>query len=272
VREPRDSVGARGMDTTQATGNVASPAMGWSLPQQVFNGLFEQIISGDVQPGDVLPSERRLTEQFGVNRQVVREAIKRLDHLGLVHSDQGAGTRVLNWRHTGNFELVGLLALRSTSGRDELDQHLARSLLEVRRTFGVDTARLCALRADAALTDELAEMVEAMPAAGSPIERAAANWAFWDRLLDGADNLCYRLMLNSIRTALPKAVVLMSHYSEGLPADIDQYRDLVAAIASGDQDAAGLAAERLLAVKPTDLAHDAGLFAAPEPAALAPQT
>jgi len=248
------------MDEEPVNNVAPPPVVRPSLPQQVFDGLFEQIIGGALQPGEALPSERRLTEQFGVNRQVVREAIKRLVHLGLVDSGQGAGTWVLDWRRTGTFELVGLLAIRSTSGRSELDQLLARSLLEVRQTFGADMARMCALRGNRALIDELAALVEAMPAAGNPIARSASNLAFWDRLADGADNLCYRLLLNSIRSALPKVVVLMSHYSEGLPADINRYRDLVAAIDSGDPDAAAAVAERLLAVEATGLAQTVGLF------------
>ncbi|UUY06381.1 winged helix-turn-helix domain-containing protein [Svornostia abyssi] len=41
-------------------------------------------------PGDPLPSERVLAEQFGINRHAVREAIKRLQQAGLVVVSQGA--------------------------------------------------------------------------------------------------------------------------------------------------------------------------------------
>jgi GntR family transcriptional regulator, transcriptional repressor for pyruvate dehydrogenase complex len=248
------------MDQERDTSGPSAFAGRSTLPQQVFESLFERIINGDLQPGVALPAERRLTEQFGVNRQVVREAIKRLVHLGLVHSGQGDANRVLDWLHAGSFELVGLLAMRSQSGRDELDQMLARSLLEVRRTFGVDTARLCALRRDETLVDELSSLVETMPTAGSPLNRMVINWAFWDRIVEGADNVCYRLMLNSLRTALPKATILMSHYSERMPADIDDYRRLVAAIRSGDAASAASAAERLLEVEATEMARSVGMF------------
>lgn len=239
---------------------VAGPMPRSRLPEQVFDSLFEQIIGGALQPGEALPSERRLTELFGVNRQVVREAIKHLVHLGLVQSGQGDGNRVLDWMQTGTFELVSLLAIRSRSGRDEMDQVLARSLLEIRRTFGMETARMCAMRADDVLVDELAELVEAMPTAGNPLQRHATNWAFWSRLVDGSENICYRLMLNGLRTALPMAVMLMAHYSEGVPADINGYRHLVAAIRSGDPAAAAAVAERLLSVEATEMARTIGLF------------
>jgi DNA-binding FadR family transcriptional regulator len=240
-------------------GQAARP----SLPEHVFDNLFEQIIGGVLKVGEALPAERRLTEQFGVNRQVVREAVKRLVHLGLVQSGQGDANRVLDWMHTGTFELVSLLAIRSRSGRSELDLVLARSLLEIRRTFGIETARMCAVRADSALVDELAELVEAMPVAGSPLQRQATNWAFWSLLVDGAENICYRLMLNSIRSALPMTVMLMAHFSEGVPADIGGYRQLVGAIRSGDADAAAATAGQLLSVEATDMARSIGMFETP---------
>lgn len=247
----------------------SEPANRLSLPERVFDDLFERIVSGALQPGETLPSERQLTEQFGVNRQVVREAVKRLVHVGLVRSGQGDGNRVLDWTYTGTFELVGLLAIRSRSGRDELDQVLARSLLEIRRTFGMETARMCAMRAEPDVLDELAELVESMPSAGSPTQRHATSWAFWSRLVDGSGNICYRLMLNSLGAALPMAVMLMAHYSEGVPADIDGYRTLVGAMRSGDADASAAAAERLLAVEATELAKAVGMFDSTAPA-LAP--
>ncbi len=54
----------------------------------------EQILSGKLAPGDVLPSERAISIERDVSRSVVREAINRLASLGLVRSVHGSGTRV----------------------------------------------------------------------------------------------------------------------------------------------------------------------------------
>jgi DNA-binding FadR family transcriptional regulator len=54
----------------------------------------EQILSGALAPGDLLPSERALTGQWDMGRSGVREAINRLASLGLVRSVHGSGTRV----------------------------------------------------------------------------------------------------------------------------------------------------------------------------------
>jgi GntR family transcriptional repressor for pyruvate dehydrogenase complex len=56
---------------------------------------FEQLIlSGQLAPGDQLPSERAIADEMAVSRSVVREAISRLASLGLVRSLHGSGTRV----------------------------------------------------------------------------------------------------------------------------------------------------------------------------------
>src|SRR5262245_57188617 len=56
--------------------------------------LEQAILAGRLRPGERLPSERDLSEQWGVSRSVVREAMGRLASLGLVHSRHGSGTRV----------------------------------------------------------------------------------------------------------------------------------------------------------------------------------
>lgn len=64
------------------------------LVERVANELEQKILGGEIGPGQRLPPERTLGTQLGVSRSVVREAIKRLQSLGLVASVQGSGTRV----------------------------------------------------------------------------------------------------------------------------------------------------------------------------------
>jgi GntR family transcriptional repressor for pyruvate dehydrogenase complex len=64
------------------------------LVLQLAGQLEQDILSGRLAPGDLLPSERELKAQMGVSRSVVREALHRLASLGLVQSVHGSGTRV----------------------------------------------------------------------------------------------------------------------------------------------------------------------------------
>lgn len=59
---------------------------------RIRDDLIEQLAAGDYQPGDRLPSETKLAEQYGVTRMTVRQAVDGLVDDGLVVRRQGAGT------------------------------------------------------------------------------------------------------------------------------------------------------------------------------------
>lgn len=66
---------------------------------KVIDYIKKQIINGDLATGEKLPSERELSDILGVSRNSVREAIRMLDFMGIISSQQGAGNYL-----TGNFE------------------------------------------------------------------------------------------------------------------------------------------------------------------------
>ena len=69
-----------------------------SVPEDVFDQLVGEVLSGNMRPGDSLPSERRLAEVLGVSRPAVREALKRVTAAGLVEIRQGDATTVRDYR------------------------------------------------------------------------------------------------------------------------------------------------------------------------------
>lgn len=61
---------------------------------QIIEALSEQIENGHYQPGDRLPSERELSQQLGVSRMTVRQAMNSLVTRGMAYRQQGLGTFV----------------------------------------------------------------------------------------------------------------------------------------------------------------------------------
>ncbi len=59
---------------------------------QIADDLLDRIESGEIRPGDRLPTERKLSEQLNVNRLTVRRAFKLLETQGLLERRQGSGT------------------------------------------------------------------------------------------------------------------------------------------------------------------------------------
>ena len=112
------------------------------VAEEIAEQLRSLILNGQYPPGSKLPPERELSKRLRVNRASLREALKKLEHLGLVRIRQGDGTRVQNFMETGGIELVQHL-LPLGGGKPEL----IRDLLEFRRIFGREIARLAAARA-----------------------------------------------------------------------------------------------------------------------------
>lgn len=73
---------------------VLVPGRRQPLSDQLYGQILEQIVSGSLGEGERLPTEKQLSELFGVSRPVVRQALQRLGADGLVQARQGAGTFV----------------------------------------------------------------------------------------------------------------------------------------------------------------------------------
>ncbi len=56
--------------------------------------LREKIVAGEWAPGEMIPSERELSDRYGISRMTVRQALKELTIEGLLYREQGRGTFV----------------------------------------------------------------------------------------------------------------------------------------------------------------------------------
>jgi GntR family transcriptional repressor for pyruvate dehydrogenase complex len=61
---------------------------------KIIKQIRDSIIAGQVKPGERLPSERLLSEKFGVGRTYVRDAIKKLEFFGILKTNPQSGTVV----------------------------------------------------------------------------------------------------------------------------------------------------------------------------------
>ena len=64
------------------------------ISDQIIDQIFKLIVSGNLKPGDKIPSERKMTDLFDVSRNSIREAIKLLEMLGFLVSKRGDGTYI----------------------------------------------------------------------------------------------------------------------------------------------------------------------------------
>ncbi len=71
-----------------------APIVRQKLSDQVFDRLWDMIQSGELAPGDAMPSERALMERFSVGRPAVREALQTMANKGLISISHGERSRV----------------------------------------------------------------------------------------------------------------------------------------------------------------------------------
>ena len=117
-----------------------------NMAEGIARTLRVKILSGEYGVGDRLPTEQALATGFGVNRATLREAVKKLEMLGLVTVQQRVGIRVRDYLADSGLELLQYL-VETAVETDRLDVTLLDNLLEARRFFYSEIARLTARRA-----------------------------------------------------------------------------------------------------------------------------
>lgn len=109
------------------------------LYEKIIEQIQEAIKSNELKPGDRLPTEKEMSEMYGVSRMVVREAMSALESAGLVDIQHGAGIFL---KDVNKKILVEPLALEVMAERNHI-----LNLLELRRGIESEAAYLSAVRA-----------------------------------------------------------------------------------------------------------------------------
>jgi DNA-binding FadR family transcriptional regulator len=203
--------------------------------------LIADIVTGTLAPGDMLPREADLAEQFSVSRGVARECIRGLEERGLITVKHGRGATVNPEQDWDRFSPEVLEALLNADRGAPVLQYF----LECRRILEVEAAALAAERASAA---DLTAMEEAFSRMSAGAERAQANPAAED-LYHAADVDFHRAITNATRNpALGRmteplhrafaARLSLARPQLRMQRSLPEHRRILAAIAERDADEA----------------------------------
>ncbi|NLU69630.1 FadR/GntR family transcriptional regulator [Streptomyces sp. HNM0574] len=207
-----------------------------SLVDTVVAELREHLTSGEWAVGERIPTEHALAEQLQVGRNTVREAVRVLVHAGMLRSRQGEGTFVVSCA-----DPAAIMRGVQRAG--------IRDVLELRIALEAEGARLAATRHDA---DDLARMRAALAAQSGLVDQhelyAEYDVEFHTAVVDAAHNVAlsatYQWFSSSVHEAL-----LAGLSDEQMPfIDSCSHEAVVAAIASGDPEAAERSVRELLDV------------------------
>ena len=135
-----------------------------NLQVKVYDLLLDMIVEGKLKVGEMLPSENDLSEQLGVSRTVIREAIKSLETRGVVSVTHGKGIRV-NPVNSKEISHAFMLYLRRQNQEVPLTD-----LLEFRKNIEPQIAALAAQKVNKKDLKILEEILNRMQKAEDDIE------------------------------------------------------------------------------------------------------
>lgn len=189
-----------------------------TLSQEITAKLTRRILDNNYRSGEKLPTERELSLEFGVTRHVVREALKRLEAVGLVRIRQGSGIHVENLQLTGGIELFEIL-LRRDDGSVNLE--VLREILEFRADIACCVVRLAAQRRT---EEEMREIKRLFGSLGgvSNAHREGENTArqLFRLIVKATHNGVYELVFNTLERIFLKLRAMidipMMGQSEGM--------------------------------------------------------
>lgn len=171
----------------------------YNLREQVLNAIGQRIISGELAPGDVLPKEDALSEQYEVSRTVIREAVKGLAARGLVMSRPKVGTIVQPRSEWQMLDPAVLEWVATTEADGEFMLHLA----EVRLAIEPTVAELAARHAS---DDDVARIEEAYHKLVEAIDDedawAEADLEFHAAIVAAGDNEFLAYIVRALRKPL----------------------------------------------------------------------
>ena len=170
-----------------------------TLSDQIVNQLTQYIVSENLQPGDLLPSEIKLAEDFGVSRSVVREALRSMAAQGAIEVISGKGAIVRPVDDT----LLRIFFQRAI----EVGNSSFVELMEVRKPLEVQSATLAAQRRTA---EESAAILNVVTAMGNELDNldtfAELDVEFHLLVAAATHNQMLIHLISSIRSSLKNVV------------------------------------------------------------------
>jgi len=199
--------------------------------EHIVRQIHEAIRSGQLQRGAKLPTERELSETFGVSRSVVREAVKVLAAQGIVESRQGSGTFVL--------DSPAPFVSRTIMLDVPVEESAITQLMEFREAL--DT--LAAHRAAQRRTEEQAAQILAAArdseTAEDDIDRfSEADLRFHTLIDEASGNVYVAIASSSIRQTQQELTRLFATDLGSIPIASAQHISIATAIRDGDADLA----------------------------------
>jgi GntR family transcriptional repressor for pyruvate dehydrogenase complex len=196
---------------------------------RVARRISELVKSGQVKPGDRLPSERDLADMLNVSRPSVREAMIALEVSGLIEVRMGNGIFVTNRKASISNELVD-------SGVGPFE------ILEMRLLLEPEVCALAAERIDDETLAQLSETYEDMERSNGTPAMEQADEKFHNLIAGAAENTAMQKTVEWLWRLRGQSVLSRGYHrmivQEGVFPTLDEHKAILEALKSRDPVAA----------------------------------
>lgn len=231
------------MSLEQMNADGAERIVRLKLSDQVLDKLRLMIRSGELRPGDSMPSERALMERFGVGRPAVREAMQSLQNQGLITINQGERSRVKE------LSAATVLDQSDEVARLLLDAAPANleHLKQARRMFELGIVRVAAEKATPEDIDDLRGLLDEQKRhLEDPKTFIGTDMRFHTRIAEITDNPIIVAVSAAMLRWLLEYHVSLLHWSGKEKMTLREHGRIIARIEAHDADAATAEMQRHL--------------------------
>ncbi|MGZ9719460.1 transcriptional regulator NanR [Rhizobium miluonense] len=205
------------------------------LSDEVFDRLERLITSGELRPGDEMPSERTLMERFGVGRPAIREAMQTLANMGLVNISHGERAKVLELTAKSIFRQVDLTAKIMLSQSPASLEHLKSARIFFERGM----TREAAAHATEKDIADLREIIELQRTwLGHPEEFISADMQFHTRIAQISGNPIFVALSEAMLIWLKAYQTDMLIWTGNEDFTLIEHEEILQRLAENDADGA----------------------------------
>lgn len=216
------------------------------LYQRIVEQVEEAVLRGDLRPGERLPSERELVEQFGASRSTVREALRVLESNGVVRSRPGDpnGPEILAFSPDGLSKHMRRLA--------HVEQLSLAELVSFRMILDASANTLAArLRTEKELEAMEATIAAMAKASGRSYEEfSEADFAFHEAVAAASRNtliqVCTAVVRGVVLSLISDKLTRAGSSKAVMQRSLTHHEQVLAAIRNQDGDGAARLARRSL--------------------------
>ncbi len=209
------------------------------ISEQVANRILGMVKSGNLRPGDRLPTEAQMAVALGISRPPLREALKALTIMGVLESRQGGRYSVTDLSPS---RLVAPFNAMLSIAEYNIAEHF-----ECRRIVDVELVRLCTRRATAEERARILQLAhDGQAFLADPVGFRLLDYEYHQALNAGAHNAMLATVAQGLYDVALDARRAASAAPGVIPTSVGQHVEVAEAVMAGDDEAAAAAITRHL--------------------------